>query len=213
VAQIAERLLSISGEDAQDVNRKNMDIVTTTLHARFVILTNELPRLDDASGALPGRFVLMPMTESWYGREDKGLTGRLLAELPGILLWAMAGWKRLRERGHFVPPASGRKLVDHLKDLTSPVGAFVRERCEVGPGFEVPVGDLYAAWRKWCEDKGREPGSEQVFGRDLRAAVPCIDDRQHRVGAHRLRYYVGIKLRSCEDGGGWTNGEGYQTPF
>src|SRR5262249_10916245 len=61
-------------------------------------------------------------------------------------------------RGHFVQPASGRKLIEQLEDLSSPVGAFIRERCEVGPGYEVPTGDLYTAWRKWCEDKGWEPG-------------------------------------------------------
>jgi putative DNA primase/helicase len=209
-AQITERLLSISGEDAQDVDRKNMTVVTTTLRVRFVILTNELPRLNDASGALAGRMVILSMSQSWYGKEDKGLTDRLLAELPGILLWAMEGWKRLRARGYFVQPGSGQKLMDHLKDLTSPVGAFVRERCEVGPGFEVAVTELYLAWKSWCEAKGREPGSEQVFGRDLRAAVPALDDRRPLVCGHRVRLYVGVRLRDCDDGEGW--GE-YKTPF
>jgi putative DNA primase/helicase len=74
VAPITERLLSISGEDAQNIDRKNMSIVTTTLRVRFMILTNELPRLNDASGALAGRMVLLYMGTSWYGREDKALT-------------------------------------------------------------------------------------------------------------------------------------------
>ena len=42
-AAVAERLLSISGEDALTVDRKNLSPVTTRLTARFMLLTNELP--------------------------------------------------------------------------------------------------------------------------------------------------------------------------
>ncbi len=69
-----------------------------------MLISNELPWLTDASGALVSRLVILRFTESFYGREDQGLFDRLVAELPGILLWAMEGWRRLRERGHFVQP-------------------------------------------------------------------------------------------------------------
>ena len=44
--------------------------------------------------------ILLRQTKSFYGKEDPGLTDKLLAELPSILLWAIQGWQRLRERGH-----------------------------------------------------------------------------------------------------------------
>ena len=95
-----------------------------------MLLTNELPKLTDSSGALPGRMILLRLTQSWYGNEDTALTDRLLAELPGILLWAIAGWQRLRDRGHFVQPDAGKELIGELADLASPVGAFrPRLRC------------------------------------------------------------------------------------
>ena len=49
---IAERLLSITGEDAITINRKFRDAWTGRMQTRFLILSNELPRLPDASGAL-----------------------------------------------------------------------------------------------------------------------------------------------------------------
>ena len=73
---IAERLLSITGEDALTIDRKYAPAWTGRLHTRFLILSNELPRLADASGALAGRFILLSLTESFYGREDQGLTGQ-----------------------------------------------------------------------------------------------------------------------------------------
>jgi putative DNA primase/helicase len=196
VAAITERLLSISGEDALTVDRKNLPPVTAKLAVRFILLTNELPRLADASGALVSRMVLLRLVKSWYGIEDTALTHRLLAERPGILLWAIAGWQRLQERGHFIQPDAGKELVGELEDLSSPVGAFVRECCILGPAYQVPVADLFSAWKAWCEAKGRkEPGTQQGFGRDLLAAVPTLRRLQPRDGQDRYRAYEGIGLR------------------
>src|ERR1700730_13225183 len=107
----------------QDVDRKFLTTVSAKLYARFMLFTNELPKLHDSSGALPGRMILLRLTRSWYGKEDTALMDRLLAELPGILLWAIAGWQRLRDRGHFIQPDAGKELLGDLEDLSSPIGA------------------------------------------------------------------------------------------
>jgi putative DNA primase/helicase len=193
LAAVTERLLSVSGEDALTVDRKNLAPVTVKIPARFMILTNELPRLNDASGALAGRMILLRLTQSWEGREDINLTDRLLLELPGILLWAVEGWLRLRERGHFMQPEAGKDLLSDLEDLSSPVLAFVKERCAEGPGLTATVAELFNAWRLWCQDVGRkEPGTEAVFGRDLLAAVPTLRKVRPREGKTRYRGYEGI---------------------
>ena len=46
---VVERLLSVSGEDALTVDRKNLEPVTCKLSTRLMILSNELPRLTDSS--------------------------------------------------------------------------------------------------------------------------------------------------------------------
>ena len=116
-AAIAERLLSVSGEDALTIDRKFQPAWTGRLPTRFVVLTNELPRLVDASGALAKRFVVLTMQRSFLGREDHGLTGKLLAELPGILNWdgrdfcgcgrAATSFSRRARRGHRGPGSAG----------------------------------------------------------------------------------------------------------
>lgn len=197
-AVVVERLLSISGEDPLTIDRKNLEPITCKLSARLMVMTNELPRLGDASGAMTSRIVLLHMTQSFYGREDHGLTDRLLMELPGILLWAVAGWKRLNARGYFVQPDSGREALDDLDELTSPIGAFVKECCLLGPAYRASVSDLYAEWCKWCDSNGRkEHGVQQMFGRDLAAAVPGIKKTQPRDGSgSRYRAYEGIAIKS-----------------
>ena len=194
---IAERLLAISGEDFLSIPRKYLTDYTAKLSVRFLVLSNELPRLVDSSGALASRFVILTMTNSFFGKEDPALTNKLLAELPGILNWSIEGWQRLQERGYFIQPASSKVAIQELADLSSPMGAFVRDRCVLDPAAEVDCGRLYTEWRDWCEDQGRDkPGTKQTFGRDLKAAVPALRVTQTRDGDTRLRMYQGITLKS-----------------
>jgi putative DNA primase/helicase len=194
-AVIAERLLSVSGEDGLTIDRKYLPAWTGKLSTRFVILTNELPRLADASGALASRFIVLRTRQSFYGGEDVTLTDRLLTELPGILNWALEGYRRLTERGYFLQPQSTADDIRELGDLGSPIGAFVRDCCIVEPGRSVPVDDLYDAWKRWCVAEGRDhPGTVQTFGRDLRAAEDGIKTSRPRIDGTRLRFYEGIDL-------------------
>ncbi len=196
-AVIAERLLGISGEDSQEIDRKYLPAWTGRLPTRFLIMSNELPRLSDASGALASRFIVLVMQNSFLGREDRGLAKRLIAELPGILNWAIEGYHRLSRRGHFLQPDSARDAIEDLEALSSPISAFLKEKCETGPGQSCPTSRLYGAWRDWCAETGRkEPGTEQTFGRDLKAARSWIEVRRPRADGGQVRTYMGIGLRS-----------------
>jgi len=195
VGVVVERLLCISGEDTLTVDRKFLGSVTMKLPTRFMFLTNELPRMNDASGALAGRFVVLCLTHSFYGQEDVALTAQLMEELPGILLWAIEGLKRLRARGHFVQPKAVTEAVREMEDLASPVLAFVRDCCVVASGHRVWVDDLYNAWKQWCEQDGRTAiTNKQTFGRDLAAAVPGVIRRR---GAGDVPFYEGMELKGA----------------
>ncbi len=199
--EVAENLLRISGEDQVGVNRKFLTPLALRLGVRFVLLSNELPRIADASGAVASRFVILKMQQSFYGREDAGLTRRLLDDLPGVLSWAVAGWHRLQARGHFKEPSSSADAARELADLGSPILAFVREECSLAPAASVRTDDLFAAWQTWCARQGNtQPGGKIVFGRDLVAAFPQISQSRPRVGAERERVYQGIAVR----GPGWS---------
>ena len=197
---IAERLLSISGEDVQTVDRKHRDPWTGMLPTRFLILTNELPKISDTSGALASRFIILTLTESFYGHEDHGLLNRLLAELPGIFAWALAGKRRLAKRGRFEMPKSSAAAVERLEMLSSPISAFLRDSCIVAPGASIPCNVLYDHWKAWCEQQGRDrPGTKQSFGNNLHSAIPSLGVIQPRDGVKRWRAYQGVRLRCSTD--------------
>jgi putative DNA primase/helicase len=194
--KISERLLSITGEDIQNVNRKHRDYWTGRLQVRFIVLSNELPEFDERSGALAGRFIVLALRRSFFGKEDLKLTDKLLMELPGILNWAIEGWWRLSARGHFVQPLSGVELVDELENLSSPIKAFVKERCIVAPNRSIECHRLYEAWRIWNALAGQFflPPSN-LFSRDLHAAIPGISVTQPRRNGKQVRVFNGIDLK------------------
>jgi len=194
---ILERLLSITGEDALTVDRKNREPVTAKIPARLVVLSNELPRLPDASNALASRMLILRLRTSFLGREDPELTDRLLEELPGILAWSVDGWRRLRERGRFAAPESGRDDAEEFERISSPVQQFVEEVCVLDPEESIERRSLFERWMSWAKEQNLEPGSQPMFGRNLRACVPAIVTTRPRAGnPGRWVYYLGITTRS-----------------
>jgi putative DNA primase/helicase len=193
---IAERLLSISGEDTMTVARKFRSAWHGRLITRFIILTNELPSFSDGSGALAGRFIVMVLTKSFFGNEDPALTDKLATELPGILNWSIKGYRRLIQRGHFVQPKSSEDIIEEIEMLAAPVKAFIRDCCETGPNKSTKVEELWNAWQTWCVREGSRPGSKAWFGRNLRSALPGLTvtfprDEQNR----QVPTYNGIELK------------------
>ena len=130
---------------------------------------------------------------------------KLLTELPGILNWAIAGWARL-DGADFKQPASAKEAMEQLEDLASPIGAFLRERCDIGAAYSV-VSKLFGAWKTWCEAQGRDrpgtiaelrprpesraSGAEDDAAQRGRKAAPRVSrllaQTCHRVGVTRRR--------------------------
>jgi putative DNA primase/helicase len=198
-ATVVERLLSISGEDPISIDRKNRDSINVRLRVRILLLSNELPRLYDTSGALVSRFLILQTTKSFLGNEDHGLEDKLLAELPGILKWAVEGYHDLLENGRFISPAASERAQSDLEAISAPITVFLRDVCEQSPTAQIDVDELYTKWVEWCKANGRDPQNKQVFGRDLHTVLPQLGEGQRTrmdLGGKpkRVRVYKGVGL-------------------
>lgn len=197
---ITANLLAISAGDPMTIDRKHKAAWTGQLAARLVIMSNELPGLRDNSEALANRFTPLILEKSFLGKEDHGLAARIIAtELPGVLLWALEGWRRLRKRGRFVLPAASNDAIAEILDLGSPVAAFVNARCELGEGKSVGKEQLYRAYKTWCGEAEQHAVAPNVFSRDLKTATGGkARPGKTRVGARdggKLPVFIGIQLR------------------
>lgn len=189
-----ERLLSISGEDLLTVNRKHQTQVSVQLPAKIMMMSNELPELRDSSGALANRYLILNLKTSWLGCEDVGLFEKFTAELPGILIWALEGLKTLQKKGYFIQPKSSLQVVEELRELTSPIIAFVDEMCEFDPKAQIFIKDLFKRWTEWCASNRYPIGNIQSFGKSFKAAFPQIEIKKTTRGKPREWFYTGITL-------------------
>jgi putative DNA primase/helicase len=195
---VVERLLSISGEDSLTINRKYRDQWTGKLCTRLHLISNELPKLSDASAAIVGRMIVVLTTESWINKEDVHLEDKLRTELTGILNWALDGLRRLSTNNKFTRLATADEAIADMRDLASPVGAFVREKCVVGPNYQIGTDALYAVYKGWADETGHIKKNKEHFGRDLKA-IARVRKQRPRKSADRLHVYVGIDVRNQDD--------------
>jgi putative DNA primase/helicase len=194
IGDAVQILLEVSGEDHVTVSRKNRPAWKGTLGVRFMLMSNDTPTFSDRSGALVDRMLYVAFRQSFYGREDTGLTGKLMGELPGILNWALDGLDRLNARGRFTQPESGRGEQESTRRLADPIGAFIEDWCIVGPGQEIELDHLFLKYQNWCEGEGRKRDSttKEIFSRDLRSKIDDLAVDRVRVNGKRTRILKGI---------------------
>lgn len=193
-----ERLLSIIGEDAVAVNRKNRDFWHGTLPTRFLIVSNDVFSLGDNSGAILSRFVSVKLKKSFKDNPDPDLGKKINQELPGIFNWALAGLQRLEEQGKFTQPQTMEEVQGLMNDLNSPVANFLDET----PQFEltrnpedwVTRSELHHAYKAWCEEVGAHPMKQVNFVQALVAVDPGIESKNTAVGdLPKARRIFGIR--------------------
>jgi hypothetical protein len=83
---LAEHVLKLSGRGLFTIDRKHKSHWTGPLPCKLLLISNEMPKLKDASGALASRFITFRTRTSFYGREDRHLfENKIKPELPGNL--------------------------------------------------------------------------------------------------------------------------------
>lgn len=190
---LTEKLLSLSGGDQVQVDRKYRDSVSMRLQARLMILSNEIPRIDDASGVIADRFLVLRTQKSFLGMEDRELFAKLAEELPQIICWAVEGWKRLNDSGKFTEPSYTSKYREQIRHIASPVTAFVAQRCTLAPNTSVTKYELFRAYELWCAECGiKRQESREMFGQALQSAYPAIMESRKRIKGERERIWKGI---------------------
>jgi putative DNA primase/helicase len=207
-----EMLLAIIGQDAVPIDRKNIEeLPNVNLFCRFTMTMNDLPAFSDHARALTPRMNVIGFPNTYVGKENRGLKGRLEDEAKAgkLIPWALAGLKDLREQGRFIEPADSAELIRVMELTTSPALMFVSCLCSLDDSYQVLKSELFEAWRNWCATQGlKNVGMEGQFGRWLLSAAPGIKTARLRApcppgtsprlrsdaGSELRYYYTGIRL-------------------
>jgi len=173
--EIIARLKAITGGDLVTIDRKHIPNLSVRLKMKIVMQTNHFVALPDNSGALLARILPLKFTKSFVGQEDTRLAERLVAEYPGILLWALEGLRTLYEAdGRFTLCRSTRDELDQLLAEAAPLQAFIDECCRVDLAQGIQATALYRIYQLWAEGRALQPLGEGQFGGELRSAVHTI---------------------------------------
>jgi P4 family phage/plasmid primase-like protien len=199
---ITERLLSISGGDPQDVERKYLGTLNgVKMQCRFTLFSNMLPYLEDSSAAFVSRCIFLPMPNSYYGREDLTLFPRIKEEMSGILNWAIMGQYRLREHKRIEQPESGLHLKRQMESMAAPVKLFLDDRVVLMDDAtrSVSVHELYEVYCEWCNENDRVKKMDQEhFRRSIRDVHPNVEIKPVSLGGKRESRVFGMAIKQLE---------------
>ena len=135
--------------------------------AGHAFATNTLPGVADTSEGFWRRFVVLPFSQSFAGREDRFIADRIVkAERAGLVKWMVESAQRLLSRGSYELPESSRREVDRWRLASNPIASFLAE-CTRPLGPSEPgeaAASLYSRYRAWCERSGHHPVSNTKFG-------------------------------------------------
>lgn len=188
VAQLPGRRFVVTSETEQG-RKLNESLVKDltgmdTITARFMrqewftfvpthklwIYGNYRPAIRGRDGGIWNRIRTIPfLVEIPKAEQDKDLINKLIAELPGILAWAVEGcmeWNRIG----LAEPASVAQATAAYKAEMDTITMWIESNCTVDARKFDLFKNLYQDYLQWCEDHG-EPNtiSGREFGNSLDA--------------------------------------------
>lgn len=154
---------------------------------KLFVVGNHKPVVRGADEGIWRRLQLIPFQVFFPPeRRDRELTEKLAAELPGILNWAIEGYRQWREQG-LTPPSSVLAATSAYRAEEDRVGQFIEDRCELRAELSVQASVLYRAYHSWTAARGETPLSATRFGARL-------SERGIRKVKSSSMYYLGLSL-------------------
>jgi putative DNA primase/helicase len=92
--------------------------------------------------------------------------GKLRAELPGILRWAVEGCLEWKKQGLGFPQKVNAATAAYRAEMDR-IADFITDCCKVGPTEKVRLLEMQEAYKAWCMDIGEEPLDPKLLPKEL----------------------------------------------
>jgi len=130
---------------------------------KLFIVGNHKPALTSVDEAMKRRLLLVPFAVQIPASErDRDLARKLEAEHPAILRWAVDGCLTWRRDGLNPPQAVQEASEAYFGDQDA-LQQWLDDEVTADLAAFSTTGDLFAAWREWCEKRNLRPGSVKSF--------------------------------------------------
>lgn len=159
------------------------------------IALNHLPVIRGTDKGIWRRIDLVAFNRSFEGaQDDKGLEATLVAELPGILNWAIEGAREWVAMGLAQPDEVTRETNTYRQTMDI-VQQWLDECATMDARAETAAGMAYQSYGHWCAESGLKPEAQGIFTRRVREKGV---ERMKRSGKV---FYKGLGLLSAANAG------------
>jgi putative DNA primase/helicase len=132
---------------------------------KIVGTSNVFLKTPDGSMGLFRRLVQVPfMRPRPVESQRRNYHETFIAELPGIFVWAIEGYKRLLGRGYFAQSAAGAELSAAMSLHVNSVKTFLACCFEEREGGSTTADLIFADYREWCEFEAVNPYFKENIG-------------------------------------------------
>lgn len=140
----------VSTEEPIQFDEKFLPAIMDIPIAKHVIVTNNLPAINDRSRGTFNRLLLIQFNHVIpESEQNKKVWDELRNEIEGILLWALEGAQRLYQRdGRFT--SAGAAQIEEYRNEQNPVLEWINEACERDPEARVFVTTLRESYCRWA---------------------------------------------------------------
>lgn len=152
-------------------------ITARYLHAEFFTFTptfklwmsgNHKPAIRGSDEGIWRRMRLVPFDVRIPESEaDPDLKDKLKAAAQGILRWMVEGcldWQQTR--GMPMPAQVENATSGYRRDMDT-IGDFIEECIEAAPNEFLPSGQVYKAYRTWCEEHGEHARTQKALSQEM----------------------------------------------
>ena len=156
---------------------------------KLFLSTNHKPQIKGTDNGIWRRVKLIPFTVTIPPEEqDHHLYEKLIAELPGIMRWAIQGCMSWQKEG-LNTPSEVQTATNEYRSEMDVLRQFLDEECVTDARSQVSAKEIYSRYTIWCEENGERAESQRKFGQRL------FERGFDRVKLGTI-YYTGMRLRA-----------------
>ncbi len=162
----------------------------------LVLYTNHLPKVGANDDGIWRRLIVVPFNAKITGNDDIKNYSDFLVEnaAPAVLSWIIEGAKKAIDSNfRIAPPTCVQNAIKAYRENNNWFGHFLDECCEVDKTYSQKSGELYQAYRAFCQRSGEYIRSSSDFATAVENAG--FEKKKRSNGA----YIFGLRLKAEED--------------
>lgn len=201
-----EKLKAVVSGDPIEVERKHRDSYSVRPTAKLLFLGNELPPFFDRSNGIWRRLLIVPFRNVVPESEQVADLAKLILreEGSGVLNWALAGLKRLAERGGFKEPPGMLEVKNEHRMACDHESEYLVEHYRFNSALDessmanADFATIMRKYREWCTANGYYPVGKNKLGEAIKRCFPDSKPERRTVQANpygpvkKITAYIGL---------------------